>query len=646
MALEKWNEYPKEYDVIKRDIFFDEFRSNLVAVIKDYALLGVNNEPALIASANTLFTDTVVPSRKDWQIITNILEELSLNKEFSTMRRNFFDDAEDSLGITDLSHIRSFLDAIQEIDPQSVGLNLTVPVPNRTEINKPTLSSTDNYKGNIKISWTLNSNSLAIKNATVTGLRSVSEDVDRYVLSLKAGTGNWTKTFNASEEIIYNLPLTWNSWYKPGELSKAQLSATLQVFDKRGNQSVVTQSKGYSANTVIQTAISSYRVEYKLDKGNWIFLTNTPNLNWIWTNLPKKNGTYYFRVNGTDANKVQTEWAYSDGKYLSYLPDPPEKPNPTYTSTSKTITISWPACARAEYYEVYNWSTTKKAIEMSVNGNVYYKKVMANQTRSVTLYNFSSDSNHGISVKAVNAGGEAIGYVSAKTKANPLLKKSYSTENSRVWRGSYKFLNSWGGLSHHAGKVWRDEKDVIYQGEWKEVNLGGWRQRGGNGSYYMAYDGNTWGNNMSFLFFDYTKMRNELRGKKISKVTISINRSTAGAHGFAQATPLYIYNHNRDNNTSTTTGNAFTLFRADNKAAVGKNNQKAAANVRFDRGETERISNDWTKKLITNIIDGSMRGLGIVKYYGDYLNTNATYSDTAYMRLSGKVKIDIEYYNE
>lgn len=646
MTLEKWSEYPNQYDVVNRNVFFDEFRSNLIAVIRDYALLGVNNEPALIASADTLFKGTVVPSRKDWQIITDILEELALNKEFSTLRHNFFSDVEDSLGIADLEKIRNFLDAIQRVSPQSISLSLVVPSPNKKTINAPVLSSTDNYRESMKISWTLNQNSLALKNATVLGSGSVSEDVNEYVLSLRAGNQNWTKTFGPTEPITYTLPLNWAKWYQPKELSKAQLTATLEVFDKRGNQTQVTETKGYSSSTVIQTDIVSYRLEYRLDKGSWIFLANTPSLEWTWKNIPKKNGTYYFRVKGTDINKVETDWAESQGKYLSYLPDPPEKPKPTYTSTAKTITVSWPACARAEYYEVYNWSTTKKAIDMSVNGNLYYKKVMANQLRSVKLYNFNPDSKHGINVKAVNAGGESIGNVTAITKPNPLIKKSYSSENSRVWRGPYKFLNSWGGVSHHAGKVWRDEKNVIYQGEWKEVKLGGWRQRGGNGSYYMAYDGNTWGNNMSFIFLNYTKMRNELKGKKISKVTISINRNTAGAHGFAEATPLYLYNHKRYDNNATTGSNDLALFRPDNKTKITRTNQKAAANVRFDRGETESISNDWTKKLVENIIDGSMNGLGIVKYYGNNFNDNATYSDKAYMRLSGKVKIDIEYYNE
>ena len=646
MVLENWNEYPEKYEVVKKDVFFDEFRSNLIAVIRDYSELGHNNEPQMIANANTLFSGDIVPSRSDWSIIQETLIELAKNKEFSTLQRNFFGDVHDSLGISDLQRIREFLDAVQTINPQSSSIAIGLPAIIRTRLTTPSLWSPDNYKESIYINWAIDLDSVAPQSATITAARSISEDISYYILRVYSGSASWSKTFNPHEQINYSLPLKWTEWYPHNQLSGPGVAATLEAYDKRGNAQITNGVVHYPGHTVVQTPINFYRIEYQIDGSNWIHLGDTHSPSWVWSNIPKKTGTYQFRVMGIELTGVQTDWVYSERKYFSYLPDPPEKPNPTYTSTSKAITISWQACARAEYYEVYNWSTPEKAIEMSVNGNVYYKKVMANQTRSVTLYNFSSNSSHGISVKAVNAGGEAIGYVSAKTKANPLLKKSYSTQNSRVWRGAYKFLNSWGGVSHHAGKVWRDEKDAIYQGEWKEVKLGGWRQRGGNGSYYMAYDGNTWGNNMSFLFFDYGKMRNELRGKKISKVTISINRSTAGAHGFPQANPIYIYNHNRDNNTSTTTANAFTLFRPDNKTAVSRNNQKATANVRFDRGETERISNDWTKKLITNIIDGSMRGLGIVKYYGDYFNTNATYSDRAYMRLSGKVKIDIEYYNE
>lgn len=54
MTLEKWNEYPKRYDVVNDKVFFDELKVNLVNVIHDYADLGVRDEDALKAQARKL----------------------------------------------------------------------------------------------------------------------------------------------------------------------------------------------------------------------------------------------------------------------------------------------------------------------------------------------------------------------------------------------------------------------------------------------------------------------------------------------------------------------------------------------------------------------------------------------------------------
>ena len=660
MANEQWLEYPSRNDSVSKTVFFDELKTNLVAVIKDYAGLGIENESTLIALTNKLFRGTIVPSRADFSQLQAILVELAKIKEFNDIFYPVVGSVEDSLGASDLQNIRDFLDKIQETPPQAAGISISLPAPNVRYMNIPTVTSSNSFKTSMVVNWAINAASLAIKKATITGTASRSEDIKEYQLTIKAGAGSWSKTFGPKEAITYSIDLNWHNWFTVSQIKAGavQMQATLIAIDKRGNRRISTTTAKYPANTVIPTPIQSYEIQYTLNGGAYTTIgkVNTSNTSgsFTWSNIPKVDGRYRFRIYGKDTagNGIggftfpNSWWSYAYSNWLDlvYTPPAPDKPNVKATTTWNSATVTWQACARATHYIVWNGDETW-AKNNTTGGRVYWKRVEANQARSVVIQTLRENATHGIKVRAEGAGGSATGSVVATTKKRVLKKKTYNSVRTRVWRGLYDQLNWRGRILGRINANWRTEKNTMYQGEWKEPN-DGWRtNRGGQGAYYSAYGGQAWGNHMSFIYFQYGTIRKDLVGKEIKKVTMTFKRENTGAHGFPSAKPIYVYNHNRDDSSSTTTPNAFTLFRPDNRAAVTNKNPLSLANVQFNRGKTESISNTRTKQLLQNIVNGQMRGLGIVKYYGSAFNSKATYSDTAYMRLSNNVKIEVEYYD-
>ena len=151
---------------------------------------------------------------------------------------------------------------------------------------------------------------------------------------------------------------------------------------------------------------------------------------------------------------------------------------------------------------------------------------------------------------------------------------------------------------------------------------------------------------MSFIYFDYGRMRNELRGKVIQSVTITLRRIDDATHGWSEAQPLYLYGHDRWQDYSTSSPNALTLFHGDSfKTPVNIYNQQPIANIQFNYGETENVTNAKTKGLVEGIVAGRLMGLGIVKYYGESLYNHAPQTDKAYMILNTTMTIHVNYYD-
>lgn len=640
--MEEWKHPLLQGELVRREDMLDEIKKNIIAVIADYKDLPPLDSPLLTMQAERLFTGQVVPSRDDWENLTEMLRELATVKEQGQMYEHFISDVSDSLGVSDLEQIRDFIDYIQTLPPVASNVSVVLTPPVMYNIQNIDVQNINQWS-QVKLDWTLSDNYLNNPTGHIRLDRSVSEDIDRYRFTIEAGSHRATFERNATANLEHSFPLAWREWFTPQELNDVWLSVQIETIDKRGNETSFSTSGKYPASVRIPQGVLRYEVQYQLDSNSWVEIGRTTNRTLTW-DIPRVNGNYRWRVRAIDRNGQETPWLTTGTRFIRFIPDPPPAPTVSVSTTVREATVTWDAAPRADYYEIWHGGE-KWAKDNTRGSNTYWARVNANQTRRVVMGQMNEGETYTWYVRAVNEGGSNIGSRKATMKRRVLKTATYNKNGQRVWRGSYERINKdWTRIAHKAG--WRTPS-YLWQGHWHDANWSssgnGWFARSG-GSYW-AYGGQTWGNHMSFSFFNYTSMRNTLRGKDIQKVTIRLTRASGGfmdTHGHAQSTPLYLYNHNRE--LSDTSTNNLTLYR-QNRVAVRNDNQQALASVVFQRGQTRAVSNNGTKRLIQNIVDGHMKGLGIVKYYGNNFNARPPAEDRAYTIFSNNVSIEVEYYD-
>ena len=114
-------------------------------------------------------------------------------------------------------------------------------------------------------------------------------------------------------------------------------------------------------------------------------------------------------------------------------------------------------------------------------------------------------------------------------------------------------------------------------GRWTgDQNWAGYTWRGGWA--YQAWDGQHWGNRMSFIHYDYNQIKNDIKGKTVTKVEIKAVRASS-YHGYHKGHPLYLYNHKRDytgnissnaTNSSNVGGKIYTVKAGDSLSKIAK----------------------------------------------------------------------------
>lgn len=641
-----WSDSLQYGELLSRTIFLDEIKANIGWLLEDYKGKGVENEAEWQTKTATLFTGIVIPSRADWTILTEVLRELAERKEAGTAYDGFIRDVSDSLGISDLEKIKDFINYIATLPPASAKTTVVLGKPVMYGLTKPVATSVDAFSETVTLTWNTDGTYLQKPSATFVLQPSMSEDVASYSFKYRSGSHEASVLFSASAPQPAVATLDWLQWFDAETLANANnvyLNGQTETTDKRGNISYQATEAHYETPVFIPRGIASYEVAYSVDEGGWrpvgIFAQKTT----TWA-LPKENGTYRYRVRALDLNGQYTAWSESDAQYLRFLPDPPDVPIVSVTTTWISATVTWNAVPRAEWYEVWmgdeSWAKNNEG-----STHNYWQRLEATKTRSVNIHNLNQGKTYTFYVRAGNAGGTNIGSSVATVKVRTLHTVDYNSTWSNVFKTDYNYRDYYGNRTYYKGG-WYPTNNV-YQGEWVDAPWGttGWSC--GRGAGYCAWGGQQWGNNMSFIYFDYGRMRNELAGKVIQSVTITVKRINNTTHGWAEAQPLYLYGHDRWQDWSTSSPNALTLFHGDSyKTPVNVYNQQPIANIQFSYGETENITNAKTIGLVEGIVAGRLMGLGIVKYYGESLYNHAGQTDKAYMILNSTMSIRVNYYDD
>ena len=301
----------------------------------------------------------------------------------------------------------------------------------------------------------------------------------------------------------------------------------------------------------------------------------------------------------------------------------PGKPAPVISEKgTTTLTMTWDATAHTDYYWAYIW-TANKTYEQKV-------KIMANKTRKAHFTGLKANTKYSLYVESVNDEGMVYGGVSGTTNKIVIKDKTYSGGNHQRFNGQ-RYYNTTKGYRTPSGifnviannhpnwePIYTRSQDSHYQGHWREIYGTGYAWRGGGSSRYQAYDGQSHGNNATFIMVPYSKMRTDLKGKKITKVEITLQRSGSINGWKDKGLPLYLYNHNSDLQP----GDPLAIYDW-NREKVTRSNNPILANVNFKRGAKRTIQGPSTVKMVENIVNGHMKGFAFIRYYGSTFNSTA-----------------------
>lgn len=610
-----WFDVIEQGDIPSKVILLDEIKANLIDVITDYKGLGIEDEDLLISKTISLFTSEIIPDRNDWNNISSILKELATIKEKGEEYKNFIDDLDDGLGVTDLYKIKEFINYIQELGPVKSITNIVMELPPKYEMKSTKHSSPDNYKKTIVLEWDVNP--IVNKNATITYPKNIVEDVNSYNFIIDSGNFHKEMTVKPSAIAPIVFKLEWNKWYDSESVKEASITTSHYVIDKRGNSSEYDISiKSFPQEVLIPIGVDYYIVEYSLNKSPWTVLAKTTSKTYT-HKIPENSGPTQYRIKAIDKNnKLETNYIYTSTISLDFLPPLPKAPNPVASPDYNHINVTWKAIQYADYYEIYIGNSLENAKKKT---GWYYKTT----SLKAIMKSLAENTTYKITVLAGNRRGSSQKSINSKTKKRMPKTLNIKPLGHKVYREAYRTRYPW-GYANWVGPAWRKDTTDIMQAEWVETWPEGWAWR--SNGLYQAYKGQAWGNNRTCVIFKYADIVKVLKGKKITEVEIALRR-TSTIHGWPTGNPIHMCNHNETSIAKT--GGRPSMFNL-------KTSNKSVA-----RGNYVYVKDGNTKFLLQQIVDGKAKGMGFFKNYPG----KTPEGDKAYLRFGKDFSIKVTYYD-
>ncbi|MDK2600682.1 hypothetical protein QO179_24620 [Bacillus stercoris] len=390
-----WNYIPKPGDVVVSDTYFEEIKQNVAAVVSDYT----NATEDMFTDIENLFTEEVVPSRKDFDTLQKVITLLSETLEDS-QTKDIEAPVEDSLGVSDLEVIRNHIDMLLTVRPKPMdAISLQIDDPEMYDIYNVDVKNDGKTDPTMDITWKVE----GIPNYNgyfVFDKISPSRDVSYYECFYDYGPSDnmFTCQLYYIADAIENgdsnfFDVNWEGLYTPSTIGKARQSFRVFTVDQRGNRSVQKSVvKSFGSNFKAPLGVKYYEVQYQKGKLN----SSGPDPKGSWKTVGKPTATkfthkvsgaegkVYYRVRAVDLSGLTTSWHYDNGvTFDPLLPPAPPKNFRCTAQTTTTLTFKWDASARAESYE-FRAETNQKNLYAGKNRSATGKD-SSQQLSTITL---------------------------------------------------------------------------------------------------------------------------------------------------------------------------------------------------------------------------------------------------------------------
>lgn len=558
---------PKAYDEVFLAGRLQEIKNNTLILLGKYDSV----DSKITAKANGLFQGEVVPSRKDFNNLEDVLQYIGKQEEVTynfsvngwvdirtdhgpTRKWDVTDSSfsaydysvgtndtapnlniplwvVDSLGVSDLDNITTYINWLANRQPAPVeDFSITMGSTDMYDITTITASHSGTTDATIDVSWTVEP--MPSTNGTINfTTMSSSNNIWFYETRFSYGpNGVYKATLFFDEATLpegstITFDAGWSTLYTEDTLDNAMQKMEIYVVDQSANISELRSvTKSYNSNYKAPIGLDYYEMQSQLlDLSNTTYKSTG-----AWTgrykstgksttyNVGTKEGHLWHRVRAVDKSGLTSAWVYSGMVTFDPLLPPTA---PTALKVAQTyvneLVWSWSHGQRVEYYEVNFYGGHNNFIAA---WNIGDNEPITNTTLRSGL---SSSTGYVFFIRSHNrVGTSAWVSVSGYTK-DGVHTKTWTATASQSWR------NNWG---------WSQDTNKVYQGEWCEI---------AGEAHPSGPVGTCWGKWKGLWYFDYADIQNTLRGKTILEIKVWINRSDT-YHGYYSDQVLHLWTHDSE----------------------------------------------------------------------------------------------------
>lgn len=616
-----WMTMPPDYSEVGEGELLIEIRDALIAVTMDYAALGVDDEDEIVWQASSLFEGPVVPARRDFLLLEELLNRIAEKKEGISYRQ-VAGVIGDGMGLKDLVRIREYLSAIMASPPQPPSQVRVVPggadIQQVTSLTGAPEGSGSNY---VNVEW---GSDVYEERPTqiVFGRPSGSEDISYYAMDFIYGIDGkkvvqrlYYRADGVQDKLTYSFDTSFSTIATANTSGTVTYETRIASVDRRGNRSQErTLTATIAGGAKVPLGLWYYQVQYQKEgQSTWqnVGAKDRFEVEEYRHNLGEANFKLRYRARVVDRSGMSSDWfesAWVDFRGIM-PPGPPRQLR--YTSTTSKIDVAWDP----------GWHTTSHEIRSKRAGGTWtnWAPKSTNTHQSLdrdasTTYYYEVRGKNSIGVSKAVA-------LTAVTKAPPLATATFNSRRNGIsWRTDYR--GTVGGVFRSYPGGWRTETTDVIQGKWEylENTYDDWDMDGRKDDYVLKGMHN--GIHRGLWFLDKAAIERTIGRKRIKSAEIEVER-VGSQHGWPKdGTPLYLWLHDY---ASPPSGRPTLRSRHVSK-------------VNFTVGQKK-----WVPipiEFVQSLSYGAAQGIAV------YKDTTIDQYDHSYQRFEPKIRLRVTYYND